>query len=112
MEFSGGVARVGAEPSSVAPSSAGSNAVRAGGDLLRQVFAVNTFNSLDSQDGKITAKLRSKKVSDWGRSEQRLLCRQRFVRMSRSRRSRCTPVKPSTTAFSMQQRAQLNDVDA
>ena len=60
------------------------------------------FDPLDSQDGKITAKLRPKEDSDCGPCGAAPLCRQRFVRrafrvrMSRSRRSRCSPVRPST----------------
>ena len=60
------------------------------------------FDPLDSQDGKITAKLRPKEDSDCGPCGAAPLCRQRFVRRafrprtSRSGRSRCSPVRPST----------------
>ena len=61
------------------------------------------FDPLDSlEDGIVTAKLSPKEDSDCGPCGAAPLCRQRFVRrafrarMSRSRRSRCSPVRPST----------------
>ena len=59
-------------------------------------------HSTRKEDGIVTAKLRPKEDSDCGPFGAAPLCRQRFVRrafrarMSRSRRSRCSPVRPST----------------